>query len=104
MAVNKRPTRVGMRRALLAALVVVSSLTVIGVKAPPAAADSCSDCGESKTDLLFYSDNGASSIPAVDGQRRDTSGRSPATTGPGVELILPPSPTPMRRAAAPSTD
>jgi hypothetical protein len=44
------------------------------------------------------------SIPAVDAPRRDTSGRSPATIGPEAEPIPPPSPTPMRRAAAPSTD
>ena len=50
--------RRGLRRAFLAALVVVSGLAVVGLQAPPAAADSCSDCGESKLELNFYLDNG----------------------------------------------
>ena len=40
------------------------------------------------------------SIPAADAPRTDTSGRSRATTGRGAATIRPPSPTPMRRAAA----
>src|SRR5260370_346107 len=41
------------------------------------------------------------SIPAVDARRRDTSGRSPAMTGPGAGRVRPLSHTPMRPAPAP---
>lgn len=51
-----------LRRALLASLVVLSGLAVEAIKAPPVYADSCSSCGESDTDLNFYSGGGTGSV------------------------------------------
>lgn len=51
-----------LRRALLAALVTISGLAIVGLDAPPAAADSCSSCGESETQLFFYHSDGNGQI------------------------------------------
>ncbi|HVV35819.1 MAG TPA: Ig-like domain-containing protein [Acidimicrobiales bacterium] len=52
------------RTFLMVILAVTSVLVAIGADTPKAAADSCSDCGESDTDLLFiYNNSNVTSAP-----------------------------------------
>ncbi len=51
--------------------ILVSTLAVLGgcvfsiSRATPALADSCSDCGESKTELYFYTGDGSASVTSI---------------------------------------